>query len=176
MESAINPKALFAFSYGLYIVSTAWEDKLDGQVANAVMQITADPVTVAVCLHKDNYTTELLMKSNKFSVSVLSDEAPLPFIGNFGFRSGREYDKFAKCDYKVTEFGIPVVTEYAVSALEAEVSGRMDVETHRLFIGTLKNTHILSEEAKPLTYADYHKVKKGKSHVNAPTAVFNNLK
>jgi flavin reductase (DIM6/NTAB) family NADH-FMN oxidoreductase RutF len=176
MESAIDPKALFAFSYGLYIVATALEDKLGGQVANAVMQMTADPITIAACLHKNNYTTELLTKSKKFSVSVFSDEAPLPFIGNFGFRSGREYDKFAKCDYKMTEFGVPVVIEYAVAALEAEVSDIVDIETHRLFIGKLKNTHIISEEAKPLTYADYHRVKKGKSHANAPTAVFNSLK
>jgi flavin reductase (DIM6/NTAB) family NADH-FMN oxidoreductase RutF len=176
MESGVTPKALFPFSRGLYIVATAWEGKLDGQVANTVVQLTADPISVAVCLHKDNYTTELVTQSKKFSVSVFSDEAPLPFIGNFGFRSGRECDKFAKCDYVVTEFGLPVVTEYMVAAIEAEVFNRVDLGTHRLFIGTLKGAHIISEGARPLTYADYHRVKKGKSHANAPTAVFNFLK
>jgi flavin reductase (DIM6/NTAB) family NADH-FMN oxidoreductase RutF len=172
----MDSKALFPFSGGLYIVATAWEDKLDGQVANTVMQLTATPIVIAACLHKDNYTTELVTKSKKFSVSVFSDEVPLPFIGKFGFRSGRECDKFAKCDYKVTEFGLPVVTEYTMAAVEAEVFNMVDIETHRLFIGTLKDAHVISEGAKPLTYANYHKIKKGKAHVNAPAAVFNFLR
>ncbi|MDR1377469.1 MAG: flavin reductase family protein [Synergistaceae bacterium] len=176
MENELNPKALFPFSCGLYIVATAWEDKLDGQVANTVMQLTANPISIAVCLHKDNYTTELVTKSKKFSVSVFSNEVPLPFIGNFGFRSGRECDKFAKCDYVVTKFGLPVITEYTVAAIEAEVTDMMDIETHRLFVGILKSTYVISDGAQPLTYADYHKLKKGKAHINAPTVVFNFLR
>jgi hypothetical protein len=63
-----------------------------------------------------------------------------------------------------------------VAAAEVEVFNMVDVEAYRLFIGTLKSTLLISEEARPLIYADYHRVKKGKSHVNAPTAVFNSLK
>ncbi|MDR1377187.1 MAG: flavin reductase family protein [Synergistaceae bacterium] len=173
--STVDPRALFTFSYGLYIVSTLWEDKVNGQVADAVMQLTAEPISIGACLHKENYTTELLTKSKKFSVSVFSDEAPLPFIGNFGFRSGREHDKFAKCNFETTEFGLPIVTEYTVAAVEAEVIDIVDIQTHRLFIGMVKSARVLSE-GSPLTYANYHKIKKGKSHVNAPSSVFNNLK
>ena len=175
MENSIDSKALFTFSYGLYIVCTVWEEKMNGQVADAVMQLTADPICIAACLHKDNYTTELLTQSKKFSVSVFSDEAPLPFIGNFGFRCGREYDKFAKCSYKMTDHGLPVVTEYTLAAVEADVINTIDVYTHRLFIGKVRSAQVLAT-GNPLTYADYHKVKKGKSHANAPSAVFNDLK
>lgn len=173
--STVDLQALFTFSYGLYIVSTLWEDKMNGQVADAVMQLTAEPIAIAACLHKGNYTAELLAKSKKFSVSVFSEEVPLPFIGNFGFRSGREHDKFAKCNYKVTELGLPIVTEYTVAAVEAEVVDMVDVETHRLFIGMVKSAQVLAE-GSPLTYANYHKIKKGKSHANAPSSVFNSLK
>ena len=173
--STVDPQALFTFSYGLYIVSTLWEDKMNGQVADAVMQLTADPIMVGACLHKGNYTAELLAKSKKFSISVFSDEAPLPFIGNFGFRSGREHDKFTKCNYTMTEFGLPIVTEYTVAAVEAEVIDILDIQTHRFFVGKVKSAQVLAE-GNPLTYADYHKIKKGKSHANAPSSVFNNLK
>jgi flavin reductase (DIM6/NTAB) family NADH-FMN oxidoreductase RutF len=172
--STVDPRALFTFSYGLYIVSTFWGDKLNGQVADAVMQLTADPVSIGACLHKDNYTAALLAESKKFSVSVFSDEVPLPFIGNFGFRSGREHDKFAKCNFTMTELGLPIVTEYTVAAVEAEVVDIVDIQTHRLFIGMVKSAQVLAE-GNPLTYANYHKIKKGKSHVNAPSSVFNNL-
>ena len=174
-NSRIDPKALFTFGYGLYIVSTAWEGKLNGQVADAVMQLTAEPICLAACLHRDNYTAELLAKSKKFSVSVFSEEVPLPFIGNFGFRCGRDHDKFAKCNYRMTEDGLPIVTEYTVAAVEAKVVNIVDVHTHRLFIGEVTSAETLAE-GTPLTYANYHKIKKGKSHANAPSAVFNEIK
>jgi flavin reductase (DIM6/NTAB) family NADH-FMN oxidoreductase RutF len=174
-NNRIDPKALFTFSYGLYIVSTVLEDRLNGQVADAVMQLTAEPICVAACLHKNNYTAELLMRSKKFSVSVFSEDVPLPFIGNFGFRCGREHDKFLHCNYRMTENGLPIVTEYTVAAVEAEVIDIVDVHTHRLFIGEVRSAQVLSENA-PLTYADYHKIKKGKSHANAPSSVFNDIK
>jgi len=172
--STVDPKALFTFSYGLYIVGTTWEGKPNAQVADAVMQLTADPICIAACLHKDNYTTELLTLSKKFSVSVFVEEVPMPFIGNFGFRSGREFDKFDKCAYRMTDLGLPVVTEHTVAAVEAVVIDMIDVRTHRLFIGEVKSAQILAE-GTPLTYANYHKLKKGKSHANAPSSVFNNM-
>jgi len=172
--STVDPKALFTFSYGLYIVSTCWDGKLNGQVANAVMQLTAEPICVAACLNKANYTTELLAKSKKFSVSVFADDVPMPFIGNFGFRGGREHDKFSHCTYRMTELGLPVVTEHTVAAAEVVVSDVVDVHTHLVFIGEIKSAEVL-EGKKPLTYADYHKLKNGKSPATAPTAIFNKI-
>ena len=172
--STVDPKALFTFSYGLYIVGTSWDGKLNGQIADAVMQLTAEPICIAACLNKENYTTELLAKSKKFSISVFSEEVPLPFIGIFGFHSGREFDKFSKCAYKMTELDLPIVTEHTVAAAEAVVVDVIDVHTHRLFIGEVKSATLLTE-GNPLTYADYHKLKKGKSHANAPSAIFNKI-
>jgi flavin reductase (DIM6/NTAB) family NADH-FMN oxidoreductase RutF len=172
--SAIDPKALFTFSYGLFIVGTSWEGKLNAQVANTVMQLTAEPICIAACLNKNNYTTELLAKSKKFSVSVFAEDVDLPFIGNFGFRTGRDHDKFANCKYRLSELGLPIVTERTVAAVEAAVIEVADVHTHMLFIGEVKSAEVLAE-GKPLTYADYHNLKKGKSPATAPTAIFNKI-
>lgn len=170
-----DPRALFTFGYGLYIVSTVWEKKLNGQVADAVMQLTSNPICIAACLHKNNYTSELLEHSRKFSVSVFAENVPLPFIGNFGFRCGRDHNKFSHCNYRISENGLPIVTEYTVAAVEAKVIDCVDVHTHRLFIGEALSAELLSEET-PLTYANYHKIKKGKSHANAPSSIFNTIK
>jgi len=35
--------ALFKLSYGLYVVSAKSGDKLNGQIANTAMQVSADP-------------------------------------------------------------------------------------------------------------------------------------
>ena len=88
----IDMKALFSLTYGMYIVSTDLEGKLNGQIANTVMQITSEPICVATCLNKANLTTEMIAKSGRFSVAVLELEVPMTFIGQFGFKSGRDME------------------------------------------------------------------------------------
>ena len=172
----IDPKALFSLSYGLYIVSTSYQGKMNGQIINAMMQLTADPICVAVCLHKDNFTAELLEKSRCFSASVLDIDVTMPFIGIFGFRSGRSFDKFSNCkEWVMGENGAPKVTENCIAAIEAKVISVADVYTHKIFVGEVTSAEQI-REGRPLTYADYHTIKKGKSPANAPSAVFNSIR
>ncbi|NLL37256.1 MAG: flavin reductase [Fretibacterium sp.] len=175
MEQNLDPRALYSISYGLYIIGTEWEGALNGQIANTAMQLSSSPVSVSVCLHKDNLTTELMRKSRKFSVSVLAEDVDMPFIGIFGFRSGRDHDKYAKVPYEMGSLGLPLVTKHVVADLEAQVTEIVDVSTHELFIGTVKSARTLTS-ATPLTYAAYHTLKKGKSPANAPTVIFNSIK
>ena len=172
----IDPKALFSLSYGLYIVSTQYEGMMNGQILNAMMQLTAEPICIAICLHKDNYTTELINKSGLFSASVLESEVTMPFIGSFGFRTGRNFDKFANCkEWVIGENGVPKVTGSCIAVVEAKVVSVTNVFTHKIFIGEVTSAEQISE-GKPLTYADYHIIKKGKSPANAPSSVFNVLR
>lgn len=171
----LDLRALFSITYGMYIVSTAFEGKMNGQIANAVMQITADPINVITCLHKDNLTTELIQKSSKFSVSVLEQDVPLPFLGKFGFKSGRAIDKFADTEYVLGETGAPMVTEWSIATFDAEVVNMIETDTHILFVGKVVTTNYI-KEAAPLTYSDYHTIKKGKSPKTAPTFGFNAIK
>ena len=90
MEQTLDMKALFSLTYGMYIVNTAEGGRLNGQIANTVMQITSEPLCVATCLNKANLTTELIQKSGIFSVAVLEEDVPMTFIGQFGFKSGRD--------------------------------------------------------------------------------------
>lgn len=175
MNESIDPRALFTLSYGVYILSTGYEGKYNGQIINALMQLTGDPICVAACLHKNNYTTELVEKSGRFSVSVLEDSVPLQFIGIFGFRCGREFDKFKECSYEVREEGLPLVVDYSLAGIEAKVLSVQDVFTHKLFVGRVEKA-VLLKDGYPLTYANYHRVKKGKSPANAPSAIFNKVK
>lgn len=175
MDAQIDPRALFALSYGVYILSTEHEGRKNGQIINALMQVTSDPIYMAACLHRDNYTTELVEKSGRFSISVLEDAVPLQFIGLFGFRCGREFDKFASCQYQMGENGLPLVTEYSLACIECKVRSVQEVETHKLFVAEVEKAQLL-KEGTPLTYANYHREKKGKSPKNAPSAVFNAIK
>ena len=80
--------AFYMVSYGIYVVSSMKDGKPNGQIANTVFQITPDPPTLAVSINKQNLTWEYIKASGVFTVSILSTETPLSFIGMFGFRSG----------------------------------------------------------------------------------------
>ena len=168
MDAKIDPGVFRDLSYGLYIVASKDEGRINGQVVNTVIQVTSEPPRIAVIINKKNYTHELIVKSKVFSVSVLEESAPMPFFGPFGFKSGRDFDKLSNVSFKEGITGCPLITEHALSVLEAEVIDLIDLGTHTVFIGNVLSSEIL-KTGTPLTYQYYHRVLKGKSPPNAPT-------
>jgi flavin reductase (DIM6/NTAB) family NADH-FMN oxidoreductase RutF/rubredoxin len=155
---------------GMYIVSSFKGDAINGQIANTVFQITSEPVTIAISINKKNLTHEFIEASSVFSVSILSEEVPLSFIGNFGFKSGREIDKFKYVKFKKLLSGCPVVLDNTAAYLEARVINRFDCGTHTLFLAQVTDAEVIAA-GKPMTYAFYHEVKRGTTPQAAPTFV-----
>jgi len=165
---SLDSKALHKISYGLYVVTSGKENKCNGQIANTLFQITSQPETIAVSINKNNYTHSLIKATNLFAVSVLSKDAPLKFIGSFGFRCGRDADKFEGIKFKIGKTGTRIVLDYTIAYLEAEVIKEVDAGTHTLFIGKIVDAQVLSED-DPITYAFYHEIKRGITPRSAPT-------
>jgi flavin reductase (DIM6/NTAB) family NADH-FMN oxidoreductase RutF/rubredoxin len=153
----------------MYII-TSGKERSNGQIANTVFQVTSEPETVAVCINRENLTHELIEQSQIFAVSALSKDAPLEFIGSFGFRSGREIDKFEGVNFKIGKTGTRIVLDNSIAYLEAEVIDEIEVGTHTLFIGKVVDADILNGE-EPMTYAYYHEVKRGTTPSSAPTYI-----
>jgi flavin reductase (DIM6/NTAB) family NADH-FMN oxidoreductase RutF/rubredoxin len=168
-------KVLYNISYGIYIVSSKKEDQINGQIANTVFQITAEPATIAVSINKKNFTHDFITQSKVFAVSVLEQETDMKFIGRFGFKSGRDEDKFEGVNYKIGVTGSPIIMENTIAYLEAEVIQAIDVGTHTLFVGKVVEAENI-KKAKPLTYDYYHQIKKGISPKTAPTYIADNKK
>jgi flavin reductase (DIM6/NTAB) family NADH-FMN oxidoreductase RutF/rubredoxin len=164
----MNRSALYKISYGLYVVTSGQDGKFNGQIANSMFQVTSDPATVAISINKGNYTHELIKLSRKFVVSILSEETPMTFIGNFGFKSGRDFNKFQNVKTKTGATQVPIVLDNTVSYIEVEVEKELDCGTHTIFVGNIVDGDVVSN-AEPMTYAYYQKVKGGKSPKSAPT-------
>ncbi len=158
----MDVSALYKISYGLYIVTSVNNGRLAGQIANTVFQVASDPVKVAVCLNKENTTHGFVKNSGAFGITVLELDTPMEFIGRFGFRKSSEFDKFEGVEYITGKTGVPLVTDHAVAVIEARVAGECDVGTHTLFIGEVVDARLV-RDAEVLTYADYHRIKKGKT-------------
>lgn len=166
----MNLKTLYKISYGMYVVSSRKGDKLNGQIANTVFQVTSEPPAVAVCINKQNLTCDCINESKAFSASILSIGTPLNFIGLFGFKGGRDLDKFKDVNYKMGSTGSPIVLDNTVGYLEVRVTRSMDVGTHTLYVGDVVEAEVVSGE-EPMTYAYYHQVKGGTSPKTAPTYI-----
>jgi flavin reductase (DIM6/NTAB) family NADH-FMN oxidoreductase RutF/rubredoxin len=166
----MNTAAFHKISYGLYVISSIKGGKLNGQIANTVFQVTSEPPTIGVSINKQNLTHEYIEASGKFAVSIISKSTPMPFIGLFGFKCGRDVDKFAETNYKLGETGAPVILDnHIIAYIEAAVVNSLDCGTHTIFIGNVINSDVLDNNEEPMTYAYYHEVKRGKAPKTAPT-------
>jgi flavin reductase (DIM6/NTAB) family NADH-FMN oxidoreductase RutF/rubredoxin len=166
----IDLKGLYKISYGVYVVTSGKEGRCNGQIANTVVQVSSQPAMVAVSINKQNFTHELIKQSGVFAVSILSEDATLSFIGNFGFKCGRDFDKFEGTDYQVGETGTRIVLNHAVAYFEAKVVNEIDAKTHTIFLGEIINVKLLNEKT-PMTYDFYHQIKRGTTPKSAPTFV-----
>ncbi|PWM24252.1 MAG: flavin reductase [Oscillospiraceae bacterium] len=166
----VNDKALEKLSYGLYLISTRWEGRSAGCIVNTLTQATASPARVTVTINKENETTRLLQQSGVFTATVLSQEASLGLIGRFGFRSSRDFDKFAGWRTAVGKNGVPYVDEQMVARFECRVVGQMDADTHIVFLAELLEGELIGD-GEPMSYAYYHQVKKGRTPPQAPSYI-----
>jgi flavin reductase (DIM6/NTAB) family NADH-FMN oxidoreductase RutF len=167
----MNIEAYFKVTYGLYVVSSASGGKLNGYVSNTVFQVTAEPPQIAIACSKNNLTTSLIEQSKTFAISVLEKETSAEIIGSFGYKSGKDVDKFSNVKFKTGKTGAPILLDNAIAYFECEVVQVMDVGSHLLFIGKVVENDLLNDNAEPLTYAFYREVRKGKAPKNAPTYI-----
>jgi len=165
----MDTTAFHDVSYGVYIATSKYEEAFSGCVITTLMQITAEEKPkMMVAINKSNYTNELIKKSGKVNVSVLSEEADMLLIGKFGFRTGREFDKLDATQYINGMNGIPCVTQKVVAYFETRVINELDAGTHTIFLLEVEDTVKLND-GKPMTYDYYHKVVKGKTPKTAAT-------
>ncbi len=167
----MNNNVFRNLSYGVYIISCKNKDKITGCTVNSIMQITSSPATIALSVNRDNFTNSCINENKKFAVSILSEKSNPLAIGTFGFRSGRDFDKFAVIEHTFKN-DLPIVKD-ACGYLICEIKEKIETSTHTLFIADVIDGDILNNET-PMTYAYYHNVIKGTSPKNAPTYIANN--
>jgi len=171
----MDVKTFYKISYGLYIVCSKIDTRYNGQIVNTVFQVTSEPPTIAVSINNKNLTYEYINNSKVFTVSILSKNTDMKLIGNFGFKSGREINKFNNVNYKIGVTGVPIIIDDVIGYIEAELINSLNLGSHTVFIGKVISAEILKED-EPMTYAYYHNVKKGISPENAPTYIKKEVK
>ena len=151
----MNTKAMYALSYGLFVVSTKVGDKDNGCITNTAIQVTSDPNQIALAVNRANYTNELMKEAGIFNISVISEEADFELFKRFGFQSGRDVDKYAGfADYERSANGLTYVTKGTNAFLSAKITQQVELSSHTLFIAQVTDMDVLSDAASA-TYAYY---------------------
>lgn len=152
----MDHKVMYNLSYGLFVLTTSFEGKDNGCIINTAGQVTSEPNRISITVNNANYTTELIKKSGKFNISILSEDASFEIFKHFGFQSGKEVDKFdgySAC--KRSANGIYYTTEGVNSYISATVEQAIDLGSHTMFIAKVDAMEVLSKTPSA-TYAYYH--------------------
>lgn len=164
---AIDLELLYHISYGMYIMSVNHGGSPTGCLINTCMQITSENPIFAVSLNKGNYTHNIALTEKRFSLCILSEQTPVPIMSAFGFRSGKDTNKFENVAYSMLN-GLPVIAENSCANLLFDVIETADMETHSVIFGRLVET-VAGDGAVPMDYTYYRQVIKGRAPKNAPT-------
>lgn len=150
----LDPTALFNISYGLYVLTSHDGVRDCGCISNSIMQLTIDPIRIAVSVNKQNHTCEAIRQSGILNISVLTEKATMDVFRRFGFQSGRDVDKFAGSDEPFSENGLRYLPEVSNALISARVEQIIDCGSHLLFIAEVTQAENLSKEPS-MTYSYY---------------------
>ena len=153
--------ALFRIGYGLYVVTSNDGTKDNGLIVNTVTQVTNTPNRIAVTINKENYSHHVIKQTGIMNVNCLSTEAPFKVFENFGFRSGRNTDKFADCTPIRTDNGLVMLPHYINAMMSLKVVQYVDLGTHGMFICDVTEARVLSD-LPTMTYSYYQEKVKPK--------------
>ena len=153
--SLIDPLTMFKLSYGLFVLTVKDKNKDNGCIINTVTQITDKPARISIAVNKANFTRDMIINTNEFNVSILTEGTPFSIFERFGFQSGKDSNKFTGFDScRRSDNGILHLTEHTNGVISAKVVESLDYVTHTLFIADITQAYTLSEDSS-VTYQYY---------------------
>jgi len=162
----MDQKALYNFSYGVFVLGVKDGEKLNACITNTGMQVTTNPMQIVITVINANETCKMLKKSGTFALSILDKTCDFETIKHFGYQSGRDVNKFESFPYKTDLNGNPYLTKEICSVISAKVVSSMDLGSHTLFVAEIQDAQITSNE-KPITYSDYQNDIKPKNKIDS---------
>ena len=141
----MDRKAMYKLSYGLFILTAKEAEKDNGCIINTAIQAASEPNQLSICVNKANYTHDMIVRTGKFTVSVLSQNAQFELFKHFGFQSGRDTNKFEAFEQCARGTnGIYYITEGTNAYISVTVTKTEDLGSHTMFIGEITDMEVLS--------------------------------
>lgn len=152
----MSKEAMNKLTYGLFVLTAKEGDKDNGCIVNTVSQVTINPNCIAVVVDKKNYTHDMIIRTNKFNVSVLTEKSKFDTYKHWGFQSGADVDKTKQITFKRSKNGLIYLTGETNAFISAKVISSTDLGTHTLFLADVTEAEVLSSD-ESVTYSYYRK-------------------
>jgi flavin reductase (DIM6/NTAB) family NADH-FMN oxidoreductase RutF len=143
--------ALFQrLTQGVYVVGVAHGEVRNAFTAAWVMQVSYDPLLLALSINPNHSSYSLLNEGRSFSVNVLK-KGQLDLADHFG-QSARA-DKLALTKWTTDRIGLPLLCE-ALAWFECQVVNEHPAGDHVLVLGKVIDGKLLDAEAEPMWYRE----------------------
>ncbi len=142
--------AFTALVHGVYVITTRLKDVVNGMTASWVSQVSLKPLLVMVSIAMPRSSHHLIKESGVFAVNVL-DSTQADLGKRFGFKSGRQVDKFAGLEWTTASTGAPILPQ-AYAYLDLKLRDTFPAGDHTLFLGEVADAKILHPQAQPLVF------------------------
>jgi flavin reductase (DIM6/NTAB) family NADH-FMN oxidoreductase RutF len=137
---------------GVYVVGAAHNERRDAFTAAWVMQVSFNPLLVALSINPQNASYALVTESQAFTVNVLK-RGQFELARRFGTRSGRDYNKLADLRWHPGRGGAPILDD-ALAYFDCDVTARHPAGDHELIVGRVVGGRITDPSAAPMMYRE----------------------
>ena len=143
MDDRLFRNAMGRFTTGVTVITTKIDDEVHGMTANAFMSVSLNPKLITVSVDHKAQMHEKLRESERFAVSILSEEQQnisKHFAGQKQAEKGIDFDFIE---------GVPVIPD-ALAAIVCKGYSSHPIGDHTLYVGEVIDIGL--KEGEPLTF------------------------
>ena len=150
-------KIMGKMTYGIYVMTSRADDVINGMIASWVSQMSYDPLLIGVAVHTDRYTHELVKKTGRFALNIIS-KSQKEYLKRF--KGPDPKSKFSSIGWETGVTGVPVLKE-CIGYVECRVREIYSPGNHTFFVGEVRAAKFISDDI-PLITMDYDGVYTGR--------------
>ena len=151
-------KNMAHMTYGIYVLTTRFENAINGMIASWVSQVSYDPPLLMAAIHANRYSHELLVQSGHFALHILSREQKDLLARFKGPLAGEKFESIA---WEEGVTGCPILAD-CIGCMECRITQSLVPGNHTLFVGEVVNA-VFNGEKTQLCTLDYEGCYLGKA-------------
>lgn len=153
LDSEKLRQAMRAWTTGVAIITSIYEDQQYGMTVNSFTSISLDPPLVSVALKQFTHTHELVVKSGMFSVTILTS-AQKELSDRFAGKLPNITNRFDGVQTETISLDSPVFKD-GMAYFDCRVISSMPVGENTLFVAEVLDARG-EGEGEPLVYHNRH--------------------
>ena len=134
-------QALGNMTYGIYVLTSFYEEEFNGMIASWVSQVSYEPLLIMVAVHPNRYSHNLIAKSGCFALHTLgADQSNLLSR----FKGPDPKAKFSSIQWQRGRTGCPILKD-CMAYFECRLTAQYTPGNHTLFLGEVLEAQVIGK-------------------------------